>query len=46
MPIDVLAGSPQLREQIEAQIPLSDIVASWRTGEVEFDEIRKPYLLY
>jgi uncharacterized protein YbbC (DUF1343 family) len=46
MPIDILAGSPQLREQIEAQIPLSDIVASWRTGEVEFDEIRKPYLLY
>jgi uncharacterized protein YbbC (DUF1343 family) len=46
MPIDILAGSPQLREQIEAQIPLDEIVASWRPGEAEFDEIRKPYLLY
>jgi len=46
MPIDILAGSPQLREQVEAQIRLSDIVASWRAGEAEFDEIRKPYLLY
>ena len=46
MPIDILAGSPQLREQIEAQTPLSEIVASWRLGEAEFDEIRKPYLLY
>ncbi len=46
MPIDILAGSLQLREQVEAQIPLSEIVASWRAGEAEFDEIRKPYLLY
>jgi len=46
MPIDILAGSPELREQIEAQIPLSDIVASWRPGEAEFDQIRKPYFLY
>ncbi|HLC08162.1 MAG TPA: DUF1343 domain-containing protein [Methyloceanibacter sp.] len=46
MPIDILAGSPQLREQVEAQVPLSEIVVSWRPGEAEFDQIRKPYFLY
>jgi uncharacterized protein YbbC (DUF1343 family) len=46
MPIDILAGSPELREQVEAQIPLSEIVVSWRPGEAEFEDIRKPYLLY
>jgi uncharacterized protein YbbC (DUF1343 family) len=46
LPIDLLAGSPALREQIEAQVPFADIVASWRAGEAEFEEIRKHYLLY
>jgi uncharacterized protein YbbC (DUF1343 family) len=46
MPIDILAGSPTLREQIERQTPLDDIVASWRPGEDEFAELRAPYLIY
>jgi uncharacterized protein YbbC (DUF1343 family) len=46
MPIDILAGSPTLRGQIGQQVPLADIVASWRPGETEFAELRKPYLLY
>jgi uncharacterized protein YbbC (DUF1343 family) len=46
MPIDILAGSPALRQQIERQTPLDDIVASWRAGEAEFAAIREPYLLY
>ena len=46
MPIDILAGSPALRQQIESQVPLRDIVASWRPGVAEFDEIRRNYLLY
>jgi uncharacterized protein YbbC (DUF1343 family) len=46
MPIDILAGSPTLRTQIEQQVPLDDIVASWAPGEEEFAEIRRPYLLY
>jgi uncharacterized protein YbbC (DUF1343 family) len=46
MPIDILAGSPTLRQQIEGQVPLADIVASWRPGVAEFDEIRQNYLLY
>ena len=46
MPIDILAGSPALRQQIEKQVPLDDIVASWRAGVAEFAEIRESYLLY
>ena len=30
LPIDILAGSSALREQVEAQVPLADIVASWK----------------
>ena len=46
MPIDILAGSPLLRQQIEAQVPLAEIVESWDVGEAEFREIRQDYLLY
>jgi uncharacterized protein YbbC (DUF1343 family) len=46
MPIDILAGSPALRAQIEQQTPLAEIVASWKPGVAEFEEIRRPYLLY
>jgi len=46
MPIDILAGSPALRQQIESQVPLEEIVASWRAGVAEFAEIRRRYLLY
>jgi uncharacterized protein YbbC (DUF1343 family) len=46
MPIDILAGSPTVRTQIEQQVPLEDIAASWRPGETKFDEARRPYLLY
>jgi uncharacterized protein YbbC (DUF1343 family) len=46
MPIDILAGSPTLRGQIEQQVPLADIVASWRPGETEFAALRQQYLLY
>ena len=46
MPIDILAGSPTLRQQIEEQVPLDDVVASWREGVAEFAELRRPYLLY
>jgi uncharacterized protein YbbC (DUF1343 family) len=46
MPIDILAGSPALREQIERQVPLDDIVMSWEPGKPDFAEMRRPYLLY
>jgi uncharacterized protein YbbC (DUF1343 family) len=46
MPIDILAGSPKLREQIEQQVPIDDIAESWRHGVKAFEEARKPCLLY
>jgi uncharacterized protein YbbC (DUF1343 family) len=46
MPIDILAGSPALREQIERHVPLDDIVMSWERGESDFAKMRQPYLLY
>ena len=46
MPIDILAGSPKLRHQIEQQTPLADIVGSWQPGGAEFEALRRPYLLY
>jgi uncharacterized protein YbbC (DUF1343 family) len=46
MPIDILAGSPALRLQIEQQVPLEEIVESWKPGEAEFAAARMPYLLY
>ena len=46
LPIDILAGSPALREQVESQTPLRDIVASWKAGEDGFRRLREQYLLY
>ena len=46
MPIDILAGSTGLREQIEQQAPLDEIAESWAPGVADFEGIRKPYLLY
>jgi uncharacterized protein YbbC (DUF1343 family) len=45
-PIDILAGSDALRRQIESETPLQAIVASWSADEVEFERLRRPYLLY
>jgi uncharacterized protein YbbC (DUF1343 family) len=46
MPIDILAGSPALRAQVEQQVPIAEIQQSWEPGEAEFSEVRRPYLLY
>jgi uncharacterized protein YbbC (DUF1343 family) len=46
MPIDILAGSPALRSQVEQQVPLEEIEASWRSGVEQFEDARRPYLLY
>jgi uncharacterized protein YbbC (DUF1343 family) len=46
MPIDILAGSTALRQQIEQQVALRDVAASWRPGEASFAGLRRPYLLY
>jgi uncharacterized protein YbbC (DUF1343 family) len=46
MPIDILAGSSELREQIEANRPLEEILESWQPGLEAFRQLRKGYLLY
>ncbi|MEM7191662.1 MAG: DUF1343 domain-containing protein [Pseudomonadota bacterium] len=46
MPIDILAGSPALREQVEAGVPVPEIAESWTEGIAAFEDLRAPYLLY
>jgi len=46
MPIDILAGSPRFREQIESGASAADMADSWRADERAFKELRAEYLLY
>src|SRR5262245_27015955 len=46
MPIDILAGSATLRQQIESGMSAADIAASWSNDESAFKTLRSNYLLY
>ena len=46
LPFDILAGSSELREQIEAGVPIHDITRSWEPGVDQFLKIRQRFLLY
>ena len=46
LPIDILAGSSTLREQVEGGLAPKDIANSWRDDEVAFRKARQPFLLY
>ncbi len=46
LPIDILAGSDTLRQQIESDVPPQAIAESWRADEDAFRRLRQPYLLY
>lgn len=46
MPIDILAGSSELRQQIESGATGADIAAGWRDDEAAFRKLRDRYLLY
>lgn len=46
LPIDVLAGSPVLREQIESGMAAEEIARSWESTVEEFDRVRRTFLLY
>ena len=46
LPIDILAGSAELREQIEAGVPAREISASWEEPVSAFNKMRARYLLY
>ena len=44
--IDILAGNSRVREQLEADLPLSDIESGWQVDLGHFKQIRERYLLY
>ena len=44
--IDILAGGGRIRDQIEADLPIDDIEASWKAELEHFMRIRERYLLY
>jgi uncharacterized protein YbbC (DUF1343 family) len=46
LPFDILAGSTDLREQIEADASVQTIRESWRPPTAAFAALREPYLLY
>lgn len=46
LPIDILAGSDQLRKDIESWRDLNEVEAWWKEELRSFEKIRKRYLLY
>jgi len=46
LPIDILAGSADLRDQVEHGVPAADIAASWKDSVAAFERIRSQYLMY
>jgi uncharacterized protein YbbC (DUF1343 family) len=46
LPFDILAGSSELRQQIEAGIPPGTIYDGWLAGLDAFAKERTPFLLY
>jgi uncharacterized protein YbbC (DUF1343 family) len=46
LPIDILAGSPSFREQIESGMSATAMADSWRADERAFKQRRAEYLLY
>jgi uncharacterized protein YbbC (DUF1343 family) len=46
LPIDILAGSDTLRQQVEAGLAPTAIADSWRADEAAFRNLRRPFLLY
>ena len=46
LPIDILAGSSDVREQIERGTPAAEIARSWEAGVQAFLKIRERFLMY
>jgi uncharacterized protein YbbC (DUF1343 family) len=46
LPIDILAGSTELRDQIEAGVSVEEIARSWEAEDAQFEEVRERFLLY
>jgi uncharacterized protein YbbC (DUF1343 family) len=46
LPIDILAGSATLREQIDADVAAETIARSWEADVSAFENIRGRFLIY
>ena len=46
LPFDILAGSSELRTQVESDMPVEAISESWMPALERFRATRKPFLLY
>ncbi len=46
VPIDILAGSDTLRQQVESGVPIVEIAAGWKDDERGFERLRQPFLMY
>jgi uncharacterized protein YbbC (DUF1343 family) len=46
LPFDILAGSSELREQIEGGEKVEQIARSWEPAVEEFKKLRGSFLLY
>jgi uncharacterized protein YbbC (DUF1343 family) len=46
LPFDILAGSADTREQLEAGVPSEEIARSWVPAVAEFEKVRRKFLLY
>ena len=46
LPFDILAGSSDVRVQIEGGTPAETIAASWEPAVAEFNALRRRFLLY
>jgi uncharacterized protein YbbC (DUF1343 family) len=46
LPIDILAGSSELRERIEAGTPAREIARAWEVPVAEFARLREKFLIY
>jgi uncharacterized protein YbbC (DUF1343 family) len=46
LPIDILAGSSDLRDQLEVRVAPEEIARSWEPSVAEFVDLRRRFLLY
>jgi uncharacterized protein YbbC (DUF1343 family) len=46
LPFDVITGDPLVRKAVEELEPLEDLEQSWAEDLRDFEEIRRPFLLY
>ena len=46
LPIDILAGTERLREQMDHDVPASEIAGEWAPAIADFEATRRRFLLY